>query len=325
MNRPVKPDTGLLEELSHFWERNNYFPGVAPGQIRAHLRWKYDLRYVTLYLEKQRRNIIGSCGYLEYACQTQAGPFCAWWGLDSLTERDFALAGQFSFLKVAGPILRSVNHDRQILLCFPNHVVKRIYLRFGFTTVGNPAIYALNIGRGAVSVRAPSGLELVWGRDFTDRSAGTLASRLNTRFSFLSARDEDYLRWRYGDCELKKHVWLRALKGSEVAGYAVLRFEAAGQGKVAYVTDILCDPEDRQLTSVLLREIIGFCREKDITAVRTLLNDHRFVRAALACGFAKERDEDVVFWSRNPAVKNLFSGERCMAHITMGDGDYDME
>ncbi len=325
-------DALTIDEISSLWSRNDYVKGMTAADIRRHLTWKYHPDYACVFVERLDRTVVGTCGYIRTTLLSRRGDLECRWGMDSLIDKDQRGLNTNAFLKLMRVPLRFNDVSRQILLCFPNHVVRSTYLKIGMRPLGDFARYRYLLNRSESSAPSKSPvrnmkdiLSFTWKDGFFDPAIGELSSRLSKKFLFLPKRDMRYLRWRYNACPTYQYKVLIVHKNDSVEGFLVLRIRKEGSLLRASIIDLLCDPDNRDLIHGMFDEVNHYCREREVDHIVVTINHAGFVDALTQIGYVKEMSIDLFCWAKDKILLQQLEQSSRGIHITAGDGDYDME
>ncbi len=317
----------LLDAVTDFWLRNDYFKGIDPIALRKHLLWKYDDSLTHLWIVQKQGHIIGSCGTIRTDLLSSGQLICKGpWGMDSLVEKSLSNEERRCvFLKVfRGALLEGVRRKQpEIVLCFPNEVVRGTYLRTGWRDIPIFFKFTKSIISEEYKVRdhRTGDLEFLLIKEF-ESGWDALWSKFSELFSLVVSREHSYLNWRYfKNLEKRYFVFLvRDYKG--IKGYVVLREEGSDDKKIGHIVDFLL--EDQSNEAAFINKVIMFLALRGCKFVDVHVSHKRFQEAFLSLGFKKEK-VDLFIFTRFSGLLKLHIENTKDWFITSGDGDVEME
>jgi GNAT superfamily N-acetyltransferase len=185
--------------------------------------------------------------------------------VDTATHPRFQRMGIFS--RLTAEALDLLAADTDLVFNTPNGRSLPGYLKLGWTPVGavpvrvrmrRPVSFVrglrsidrLGVARPDVELDAPVATELLRDAGAVDR----LLVEARTPGRIETARDADYLRWRYGAPELGYRAVERR-RGSELEGLAFFRIRSRGALTEATVADLVVRSGDQATARRLLRHI----------------------------------------------------------------------
>jgi hypothetical protein len=244
--------------------------------------------------------------------------------MDSLIDEPLRDGRVFAFMRVLRSTMRSAEHE--ILVAFANKNVHDTYLRIGFQPWNGFFFYQAKLQAGMVlPVRPDRGFDLLWKDELDVSGAEALFRRTQGFYQGISPRDKEYLDWRYGQCPFRRHVFLHVYRQRVLVGYCAVRFVLQPESRTGYIVDLLDSPDDDAVLEVMLLELMARCRQREIAQIETVLTNGRISQGLLRCGFFRQQQETVLVWLKSDRARRFFEQGSTGMHLTMSDGDYDME
>lgn len=317
-------DSADIPQIAALWLRNNYAPAIPRTQLIDHIRWKYDSRRAVIYSQREEGRIFATTGYLK-------GSFCAGnsvlaigWGMDSLIDEPLRDGRVFAFMRVLRSTMRSCEHE--ILVAFANRNVHDTYLRIGFRPWNGFFFYQVKLQTAAeLPVPPDRGFDLLWKDELDVAGVEALFGRTQGFYQGISPRDQEYLGWRFARCPFRRHVFLHVYRRGLLVGYCAVRFVLQPESRTAYIVDLLDSPDDESVLKAMLPELLARCRKLGIALIQTVLTNGRISQLMLHYGFIRQQQETVLVWLKSDRARRFFEQDSSGMHLTMSDGDYDME
>ena len=318
-----------IDEISGFWLRNAYFKGIGPAALKKHLLWKYDRKFTQLWTVQKQGQIIGCCGRIRTELLSNGKALCKGpWGIDSLVEHGLNKEEKrFVFLKVLRNVLLEGyrKNEPEIVLSFPNEVVRDTYLRIGCKDL--PIFFkyskAMASGRAQINKWGASDLRFSLIKRF-DRRWDRLWKKFSSSYSLTVLREHDYLNWRYFKDPESKYIVVLAKLKEEIKGYLVLREGKALGKKAGHIVDFLIEHMDQGQDRILIEKAISFLALRGCTLIDAHVSHKRYEDIFLSLGF-KKQSTDFVAFSRFPGLLGRAVKHNNNWFFTSGDGDFEME
>lgn len=318
-----------IDKISNFWLRNDYFKGINPAALKRHLLWKYDKRFTHLWIVQKQGRIVGSCGTIRTELLSKGQIICKGpWGLDSLVEYSLGKEERRCvFLKVFRSALLEGYRKKEpeIVLCFPNEVVRDTYLRIGWLDVPMFFKYSKNISSGYLKSNDYESGDLKFSliKSF-DCRWDSLWKKFSNSFSLIVLREHSYLNWRYFKNANKKYLVFLVKVRNEINGYLVVREEECSGKKIGHIVDFLVDYKSNKLNGIFINKVILFLASKGCVIIDSYVSHKRYKGIFSSLGFKKKKVDFFIF-SRFPELLKKFMGNSSNWFITSGDGDFEME
>ncbi len=316
-------NSSVIAQIAALWDRNDYAVSIAPDILRRHIAWKYAAGRAVIFTECYKGRILATTGYFNGLLWAGKKIVKAGWGVDSLVDR--ALRGKrvFLFLKVLRATLKSPEHE--LVLAFPGKATVKTFLKTGWKLLDGFWRLRLRLAGRRDARPLLRGVTLTWDNTVDWQEVEALFDRVKGRFSIIPWRDAGYCRWRYEKCPSRTYKVLRAYRDGVLIGFLVVRFNSKLEDQTCYIIDILCDPQHKALISGLIAELVAKCPGHKVAEVVTVLTDKRFLEVFQKEGFVRQKKEVVLLWLKNERVRKIFTQDLFRVHVTMSDGDYDME
>ncbi len=312
----------LLRRVFGEWPR--LLGSVDAGEF---YRWKHEqcpFGRSLCFVAEADNELVGFIGFLPWRLRTGAQMLDSIRGLDLAVARDHRRRGVSMSLIEAG----RAHYPDGLALGWSNPNAlsrggalkgaarRRVdglprYLRPG-PRPGRTLVRAL--GRGG---RAPAGEPALVGERAADVLADTpLVTRLLERAQpprdrLATARDPEFLEWRYGRFEV---YW--AVLADSSRGLAIFRVRRHGRYSVAQVCDLLVDPEDLAGTRRLLGQV-GRAAKADVVACTFPSRAE-----ALRCGFVRSPQAAMI--TANPLRAGIVPDPALPASWALSLGDLEL-
>lgn len=318
-----------IDEISNFWLRNDYFKGIQPAALKKHLLWKYDKKFTHLWIAQKQGRIVGSCGTIRTELLSNGQIICKGpWGLDSLVEYSLGKEERRCiFLKVFRSALLEGyrKNEPEIVLCFPNEVVRDTYLRIGWLDVPVFFKYSKNISSCYLksSDYESGGLKFSLIKSF-DCRWDHLWKKFSNSFSLIVLREHSYLNWRYFKNADKKYLVFLVKVRNEIKGYLIVRENESSEKKVGHIVDFLVDHKNNRLDKIFINKAELFLALRGCVKIDAHVSHKRYEDIFLSLGFKKEKVDFFIF-SRFPELLKKFTRNKNNWFVTSGDGDFEME
>lgn len=107
--------------------------------------------------------------------------------------------------------------------------------------------------------------------DAFDQRSNDLWENASRDYDFIVERRMEYLNWRYIQNPLFKYTIYTAQEGKKLTGYIVLQDSESSEYKgvkFGFISDLLCEPNNRKVLSDLVTKAIIHFREKDVDLIR---------------------------------------------------------
>ncbi len=348
------------EEL-HSFLRRAYVdqPGAAfrdPDRAIAHWRWVDELNPPSggegsigwVCLKNDR--IVGYFGILPAIAHVQGQHIPICWGRDLIGAPETRGAG-------VGPLLISAavrESQKPFLIAGLNEVSYSLFRRMGFLDLGKIPLYikVYHPGRFANSfgwpgwVRQAAAMSIQVAQDLrTSRSRvrgdgvsfkvleqfdgrfDRLWERLEPSFPCTVSRDNATMNWRYFRHPRYRYTVLVAVQDSLWKGVAVVRYGRSRGLAAGFITELLADPRDQSVITVLLREAEEFLvrsAPEPLVLIRCAVLHRAFEQALVRAGFF--RIPSPLHWMMTSAVGpealQLFTRRKDWL-LNGGDSDLD--
>jgi hypothetical protein len=277
---------GLLQSAFGQWPRN--VPGTTAGEF---FHWKHELSPFgasTLLVAEANGAVIGFYAHMPWRLQVRGEAVAAMRGVDLAVHPAFRRLGASTALRAAA----GFPADVALLWSNPNDESRPGGVKLGRRSVGRLPRFVQPCGRLRETLRRARGRQRglpdalpVEARTAAEvlgdgASASELAPRPRAREQRLStARDLDYLRWRYG--MFGEYRAIRAHAGGR--GVVIFRCRRHGPFWVSHVCELLVEPGDRRTARRLLRRVREAAPADFVTC------NFSGARAAARYGFAPYR------------------------------------
>jgi len=318
-----------IDEISDFWLRNDYFKGINPAALKKHLLWKYDKKFAHLWIAQNQGRIVGSSGKIRTELLSKGQIICKGsWVLDSYVEYSL---GRDERGYIFSRVFRSTTlegyrkKEPEILLCFPNEVVRDTYLKIGWLDVPIFFKYSRNIALDYLKNNEyePGDLKFSLIKSFDGRW-DDLWKKFSSNFSLIVSRDHSYLNWRYFKNRDKKYIVFLVKIKDEICGYVVVRESESSGKKLGHIVDFLIDHKNNKLNRILINKTILFLTLRKCVTIDAYVSHKRFGDIFSSLDFKKEKVDFFVF-SRFPELLKKFTKNKNNWFVTSGDGDFEME
>lgn len=318
-----------IDEITDFWLRNDYFKGINPAALKKHLLWKYEKKFTHLWIVQKQDRIVGSCGRIKTELLSKGQVICKGsWGIDSLVE--YSLGNEERrcvFLKVFRSALLEGyrKNEPEIVLCFPNELVRDTYLRIGWLDAPIFFKYSKDISSGYLKSSDYESGDLKFSliKSF-DCRWDSLWKKFSSSFSLIVLREHSYLNWRYFKNPDKKYIVFLVKVRNEIKGYLVVREEESFGKKVGHIVDFLVDYKNNKLDKIFINKATLFLALRECVAIDSHIAHKRYKDIFLSLGFKKEKVDFFIF-SRFPELLKKFLKNKNNWFIASGDGDFEME
>jgi len=186
--------------------------------------------------------------------------------------------------------------------------IAKIFLGLAFPDRGSP--------QTDVEVRE---LKTPFGGDF-DR----LWEKAAPGFDLVAERTATYLEWKYHRVPHLTYDIFQALRGGEVAGFAVLRAAEPSGVRVGLLVDLFAHPEDREVLDALIDRAVEWGGEKRVARLQTFTLDQRLAGRLRYKGFFEIASPmQFCLRIRDRYVDKSFFRNTSRWHVAFGDSDQD--
>jgi hypothetical protein len=194
---------------------------------------------------------------------------------------------------------------------------------------------SIGIGASAVARAAGAPLRRWRGRDsdstialdaFDDR-ADALWEQARRPDRAMVVRDRRYLTWRYCQRPDATYNLLGFQRGSELAGFLVIRMGTHQGMRWGYLVDFLAPENSTDILSSLIEHAIVKFRDLGVTAVSCYVTDAAARRALFRHGFFPAPQRDPIHFSHLLPADRLDLRKFATLsdwYVTMGDSDFEM-
>jgi len=158
--------------------------------------------------------------------------------------------------------------------------------------------------------------------DVFDERFDDLWSRVHSSMIMATTKTSRHLNWRYRANPRHKYSVLAARKGTQIAGFAVLRFEESDGIRRGFIVDFLTDPASRAAGLFLVGGALGFFKRRKAAVVNTWMFEHDPEYAAFAAhGFVPKTAETVMILTNSLTddFSKDFMADVGNWHFVMGD------
>jgi hypothetical protein len=325
----MTPNPADIDEISDFWSRNAYFKGIDQVRLRKHLLWKYDPKHTQLWTVQKQGRTIGCCGRIKTVLLSDGKVLCKGaWGIDSLVEHGLNKEDRRCiFLKVLRNVLLEGyrKNEPEIVLSFPNEVVRDTYLRIGCLAI--PIFFkysrAMSSGSPQKTDLGASDLRFSLIKRF-DRRWDELWKKFSRSYSLIVLREHGYLNWRYFKNLDNKYIVLLVKLKEEIKGYLVLREGKVLGKKAGHIVDFLVEQGNNGFDRMLIGKAILFLSLRGCSVIDAHVSHKRYEDIFVSLGFKKERTDFVVFSRFSRLLKRTVERQSNW-FFTSGDGDFEME
>ena len=163
--------------------------------------------------------------------------------------------------------------------------------------------------------------------DSFDERADALWKRARRPTKLMVVRDRRYLNWRYCERPDASYLLYGFQRGSELAGFLVVRVSLNRGMRWAYLVDFLVEEHSRDVLSALVNAALDDMRRDGVVAVTCHATDAASRRILFRRGFFPLRRRPAVNVNRRVLPERIglrhFESLRDW-YLTMGDGDFEM-
>jgi GNAT superfamily N-acetyltransferase len=234
-------------------------------------RWKHfdnPFGRSFLFVAKAGGNVVGLRAFMQWRFDVGNRTLRAVRAVDTATHPHYQRRGVFS--ELTREALEHVRDSADLVFNTPNANSLPGYLKLGWQSVGETPV-AVRVRRplrflaGLSSVRQPLEAPSAGPAGAAETAAEALsndpmvsaflqeAARPSPRLS--TARDVDYLRWRYGSQPVFDYRAVRVHRNGRLSGLAIFRLARRGRLLESRLLDLITGPGDRRSVSTLLRRV----------------------------------------------------------------------